>query len=88
MDFFYGLSEWAEILRGFHEILNQADAEISAVYLDKQKSFIPKKSVNRFQYQNNQLCLLTNFLREDFDDAHLFVAINLAQDSRKASSVK
>ena len=40
--------------------------KISAVYLEKQKSFIPKKIfskpiVNRFQYQNNQLCLLTQF---------------------------
>ena len=40
--------------------------KISAVYLEKQICFIPKKifskpRVNRFQYQNNQLCLLSQF---------------------------
>ena len=35
-------------LKRFHEILNQTDAEnkISAVYLDKQIFFIPKRSMN------------------------------------------
>ena len=41
-------------------------SKISALYLKKQKSFIPKKiwpkpRVNWIQYQNNQLCLLTQF---------------------------
>ena len=64
-DFFYGFSEWAEILWGFTKLEIKKMLNISAVYLEKQKSFIPKKNskprVNRFQYQNNQLCLLTQF---------------------------
>ena len=44
--------------------------KISTVYLDKQKSSIPKKIYELSQewtcFQNNQLCLLTQFLSEDF----------------------
>ena len=40
--------------------------KISAVYLEKQKRFIPKNifskpRVNKFQYQNNQFFLPTQF---------------------------
>ena len=45
--------------------------KISAFYLEKQKSLMPKKiwakpRVNCFQYQNNQLCLLTQFFSDGF----------------------
>ena len=38
-------AEWVEILWGFQEILFQTDAKVSAFYLEKQKSFIPKKYI-------------------------------------------
>ena len=37
--------------------------KVSASYLEKQKSFIPKKIfLGRCQYQNKKLCLLTQIL--------------------------
>ena len=50
----------------FHVIFFKKMLKISTFYLEKQKSFIPKKiwakpRVNWLQYQNNQLCLLTQF---------------------------
>jgi hypothetical protein len=39
--------------------------KVSAFYLEKQKSFIPKKIFfGRCQYQNKKLCLLTQFLEK------------------------
>ena len=51
----------------FHEILNQKDAENFNGLSWKTKKFLFLKKIfsgprmNRFQYQNNQLCLLTQF---------------------------
>ena len=64
--FLYPLSDWFELLWASTKFFFKQMRKISAVYLEKQKSFIPKKifskpRVNRFQYQNNQLCLLTQF---------------------------
>jgi hypothetical protein len=37
--------------------------KVSAFYIEKQKSFIPKKKyfLGRSEYQNKKLCLLTKF---------------------------
>ena len=41
--FFYQLSDWAEILQGFMKFNFKLNLKVSAFYLEKQKSFIPKK---------------------------------------------
>ena len=43
--FFYWLSDWVEILRGFTKFNFKLNLKVSAFYLEKQKSFIPKKNV-------------------------------------------
>ena len=41
--FFYRLSDWVEILQGFTKFNFKLNLKVSAFYLEKQKSFIPKK---------------------------------------------
>ena len=41
--FFYWLFDWVEILWGFMKFLFKQMLKVSAFYLEKQKSFIPKK---------------------------------------------
>ena len=43
--FFYPLSDWVEILWGFMKFFFKQMLKISAFYLEKQKSFIPKKNI-------------------------------------------
>ena len=64
--FSFGFSVWAEILWGFMKSFITQMLKMWVFYLDKQKSFIPEKYMNRFQNQNNQLCLSTQFLGENF----------------------
>ena len=63
--FFYGLSDWVEILWGFTNFNFKQILKVSAFYLERQKSFIPKKifflAVVNFKTKN--LCLLTQFSR-------------------------
>ena len=41
--FFYRSSDWVEILRGLTKFNFKLNLKVSAFYLEKQKSFIPKK---------------------------------------------
>ena len=41
--FFFGLSDWVETLWGFMKFFFKLILKVSAIYLQKQKSFIPKK---------------------------------------------
>ena len=43
LHFFSWLSDWVEILWGFMKFNFKQMLEVSAFYLEKQKSFIPKK---------------------------------------------
>ena len=54
--FFYWLSDWVEILQGFMKFNFKLNLKVSAFYLEKQKSFIPKKNnfFGRWQYQNKK----------------------------------
>jgi hypothetical protein len=53
--FFYQLSDWVEILRGFTKFNFKLNLKVSAFYLGKQKSFIPKKKIlSRCQFQNKK----------------------------------
>ena len=45
--FFYPLSNWVEILWGFTKFFFKQILKVSAFYLEKQKSFIPKKKKNK-----------------------------------------
>ena len=45
--FFYQLSNWVEILWGFTKFFFKLSLRFSAFYLEKQKSFIPKKNKNQ-----------------------------------------
>ena len=61
--FFYRLSDWVEILWGFTKFFFKQMLKVSAFYLEKQKSFIPKKIVFwPFSIsKQKKLCLLTQF---------------------------
>ena len=51
----------------FHKILLQTDAENSAFYLEKQKSFITKKKISSHcQYQNKKALFTDPIFREGF----------------------
>ena len=41
----FELAEWVEILRGFTKFIFKQMLKVSAFYLEKQKSFIPKKNI-------------------------------------------
>ena len=43
--FFYRLSDWVEILQGFMKFNFKLNLKVSAFYLEKQKSFIPRKKI-------------------------------------------
>ena len=47
--FLYGLSDWVEILWGFTKFFYKQMLKVSAFYLEKQPSFIPKKISSRCQ---------------------------------------
>ena len=51
--FCYGLSDWFEILWGVTKFFFKPILKISAFYLEKQKSFIPKK-LSCCRYQNKK----------------------------------
>ena len=53
-NFFYPLSDWVEILWGFTKFFFKQVLKVSVFYLEKQKSFIPKKKLSHFQYQNRK----------------------------------
>ena len=63
--FFILLSDWVEILHGFRKFNFKLNLKVSAFYLEKQKSFIPKK--NFFKplsiSKTKKLCLLSQFSR-------------------------
>ena len=51
--FFYGLSDWVETLRGLTKFFFRPILKVSAFYLEKRKSFIPKKNLSsQCSYQN------------------------------------
>ena len=53
--FFSRLSDWVEILWGFTKFNFKMNLKVSAFYLEKQKSFIPKKIfLSRCQHQNKK----------------------------------
>ena len=66
--FFYRLSDWVEILHGFTKFNFKMNLEVSAFYLEKQKSFIPKKKYffGRCQYQNKKALFTDSIFREGF----------------------
>ena len=46
----------------FNQVSVRAETDIKNFYLEKQKSFIPKKKfLSSCQYQNKKLCLSTQF---------------------------
>ena len=61
--FFYRLSDWVEILQGFTKFNFKLNLRVSAFYLEKQKSFIPKKNIFLavVNIKTKKLCLLTQF---------------------------
>ena len=63
--FFYRLSDWVEILQGFTKFNFKLNLKVSAFYLEKQKSFIPKKKIFLaiVNIKTKNLCLLTQFSR-------------------------
>ena len=63
--FFYRLSDWVEILWGFTKFFFKLILKVSAFYLEKQKSFIPKKNIFKPLSISKQkkLCLPTQFSR-------------------------
>ena len=60
---FYQLSDWVEILQGFTKFNFKLNLKVSAFYLEKQKSFIPKKNIFLavVNIKTKKLCLLTQF---------------------------
>ena len=62
---FYQLSDWVEILQGFTKFNFKLNLKVSAFYLEKQKSFIPKKQffLAVVNIKTKKLCLLTQFSR-------------------------
>ena len=51
-------AEWVEILWGFTKFVFKPMLKVSALYLEKQKSFIPKKIFFKpCQYQNKKAIL-------------------------------
>ena len=60
---FYRLSDWVEILQGFTKFNFKRNLKVSAFYLEKQKSFIPKKNIFLVvvNIKTKKLCLLTQF---------------------------
>ena len=63
--FFYQLSDWVEILWGFTKFNFKLNLKVSAFYLERQKSFIPKKKffLAVVNIKTKNLCLLTQFSR-------------------------
>ena len=63
--FFYQLSDWVEILWGFTKFNFKLNLKVSAFYLERQKSFIPKKKIFLavVNIKTKNLCLLTQFSR-------------------------
>ena len=62
------MSDWDEILWGFTKFFFKQMLEISAFYLVKQKSFIPKKyDLGRSQYQNKKALFTDPIFSDGFD---------------------
>ena len=63
LHFFSWLSDWVEILRGFTKFIFKQMLKVSASYIEKQKSFIPKKNISLavVNIKTKKLCLLTQF---------------------------
>ena len=58
--FFYPLSDWVEILRGFTNFFFKQMLKVSVFYLEEQKSFIPKTNIIG-QESSNRWRLLSQF---------------------------
>ena len=66
--FFYRLSVWVEILWGFTKFYFKQMLKVSAFYLKKQNSFIPKKYfIGRCQYENEKALFNDPIFSEGFD---------------------
>ena len=59
LNFFYWLSDWVEILWCFRKCFFKQMLKVSAFYIEKQKSFIPKR-IRFYQSISKQKVLLTD----------------------------
>ena len=77
---FYQLSDWVEILQGFTKFNFKLNLKVSAFYLEKQKSFIPKKKFffGRCQYQNKKALFTDSIFWKVLGKTAVFLVLTMA----------